>query len=877
MKSQKELLRTFFLLLLLSKTVISHSQIVDGITQKSYDNAINTYNYTFWDTNFMTAGVSTRKFSNQTSSYNLSINYNTLNINSLTINTQNTLPSAAFKESVATTFPNPQSGNIDYKIVQNGTPLYEKTKSPTKLGVKIGQLVNYGTWCNRRVVDSLNFTNNPSVYGAFTGIEFTNWHNRFKITFHLKPRVTITNAQLQLSVELPTAYATLFNTGNIYGFAKSASGEGFAVKGGATSNSTAVNGNTLLVKTAAKDLLANTSYEVSVIFYAVKNNFSKVYASTPDDLEETTITIQQTLPDNKTNVPAFYDQDEGMYVIDVPNYNMGYGNCANVDLLQNIKIQLKNSQMTDKRVRFCFRQVSPKNVVGFSSMLRNPNGDPTGIPLQISKNWHGKVTDKLYSGTWIKEYAELIVPANSTFNFDYTRSGAKWGTVYGAFSHQLCVVGADVPRGGWLQAGLGGFAENITHSPDYEYGKANICDYRPFLTTNAAYGGKSKECNWTGNVGGMDMWIYENNNATRIYQSQVKTRFNKYGPNLSETSVSAFSSDNKLKLDYTFYLNRSDDYTRVFYKLKIKALQATSFSRFDIFQLGSDTYNLLKAQSLAYGNSTGLVSEFTPTNDTSNDYTTTAIALTGSTPWIWAGDGKYTRKYGTDAIETNNGLIIRSYTASFDGKANNTPYFRERVSSKGSADAGQNPTSYCLVTPPNVTRFAVGDSIEVLLETCILPKQVIDYYGPNNNFHKALEQFGNTWELLYREAKGNTIVATSPVNTINNSYPLTVKTINNSAIVSINGGKGYIPVVFSGLTSVTCPKLWRANNNAWELVDQSNKGNDFWQAEFNVETGLFDLIYNVNQDIANDEAASILYYLGATPPDLASIIKTKLK
>jgi Secretion system C-terminal sorting domain len=851
--------------------------IVDGINQKSYDNALKTYNFTCWDSSFKT-NVTTRKFSDQTSSYNLSVNYSTLNINSLSVNSLPTLPSAAFSESVTTTFSTTQPGNIDYKILQNGTPLYEKptTTVPTNLGPNIGQLAEYGTWCNRRVVDSLNFTNSPSVYGSFTGIEFTNWHNRFKITFHLKPRADITNGQLQLSVQLPTVYATLYNKGNIYGFAKSATGEGFAVKGGATASSTYVTGNTVFVKTTSMTLLANSSYQVSLIFYPVKNSFSTVYATTPDDLEETAVSATQTLPDKITKVPVAYNNDEGMYIIDVPVYKMGYQDCSYEDVLQNIKLQIVNSQLKDKRVRLCFRQISSLNVVGFSSMLRNPNGDPSGIPLQISKDWHDKVS-MLYSDNWIKEYTEIIVPASTTLNFDYTRAGAKWGTVYGAFSHQLSVVGSDVSRGGWLQAGLGGFGENITHSPDYEFGNANICDYRPFLTTNAAYGGTSSACSWTGNVGGMDLWIYKNSSNTRIYQSQVKTRFKKYGPNLTETSVSAYSSDNKLKLDYTFYLNRSDDYTRVFYKIKIKALQATTFSRFDIFQLGSDIYRYFKPQSIAYGDSSGVVKQFLPTNIATNDYTTPATALTGNTPWIWAGDGMYTGLYGTDAISTNNGLIIKSYTASFGGKANNTPYFRERVSTKAATldTPVQYPTSYCLVPPPTVTSFAIGDSVEVLLETCILPKQVVDYYGSNSNFIDALARYGNTWQLLYREAKGNTTIAGSTKNVINNSYPLTVKTINNTADVTIQRGIGYVPVVFRGLTSITTPKLWWLNKNVWVLIDQSNKGNDFWQADFDQETGLFDLIFNVNQDIVNNGTANIRYYLGSTPPVLTSLTQTK--
>jgi hypothetical protein len=871
MQKNKTHLKELLLLLVLCTCNNTFGQtVLNGFTQKSYDNVANTYNYTYWDASFKTT-ISPRKFTNHTSSYNLNIDYTNLNINSLAVNSTNTTSSNAFQESNATTFPTLQSGNINYRILQNGGALYEKTATPTKLGIRIGQMVEYGTWFNRRVLDSLNFTNAPDLYGSYSGIEFSNWHNRFKMTFHVKPRTTITNGQLELSVQIPAAFGQTFSSNNIYGFAKTANGEGFAVKGGATvSNLTRV-GNTITVQTAQMNLVANTPYELSVIFYVVKNNFSSTYMVIADDSPNVAVTTSQTLPTTRS-VPVTYSPDEGLYYVDVPSYWMGYGNCSLVDLLQNLKLSLRNTEATDKRVRLCFRQIPGPNIVGFSSMLRNPDGSPAGVPLQISKDWHGDY-NMLYSGTWIREYTEVIVPSNSVLNFDYTRVGAKWGKVYGAFSHQLSVVGAGVSRGGWLEAGLGSFGENITHSPDYEYGNSNICDYRPFLVTNKNYGGTSTECNWTGNAGGMDMFFYNNSGGTRIYQSQVKTQFKKYGPNLTETSISAYSSDNKLKLDYTFQLNRSDDYMRVYYKIKIKALENTPFSRFDIFQMGSDSYNYRKAQSLAYGNDAGLLGQFTPNNMGTNNYTTTAIALTGTNQWIWSGDGKFMEAPGGISIETNNALIIRSYNASFGGQISNTPYFRERSNANAST---LKPTQYCLVPPPTITSFAQGDSIELLLEAVCLPKQTTDYYGPNVNFTQALTQYGNTWGLLQREAVGNVLNARSETNTINTQYPLTVTTTNNTGSVIITGGKSYVPVVFKGLTNITDPKLWRARNNCWELVDQANYGKDFWQTEYDAETGLFELIYNVNQDITNDATATIKYYLGATPPTPTLVVQTKV-
>ncbi len=832
---------------------------VDGITYSSYNNAKNTYNYTYWDYNFRTSGVAPRKFTNQTSSYNLSINYNELSIASLNVNSNNTSPSAAFTESNESTFPSIQPGNIDYKILKNGLVLHEKpSSSPTRSGTKISQMVEYGTWCTRRVIDSLRYTGNPSVYGSYSGIEFTSWHNRFRICFHLKPRTSISNGQLQLSVEMPEAYSNVLYSGGVFGFSTSDTGEGFAILGGVTAESVTICGNTITVTTAAATLSANGSYEVSLIFHPVKDNFCATYTRVVDDAEDISITTEQTLPDKTNNAKVTYVDDEGVFYVDIPSYRMGYNDGGSIDLLQNIKLHLTNNQDKDKSVRLCFREKSPKNVVGFSSMLRNTNGDPSGLPLQISKNWH-KSTPMLYSTAWVKEYTEVVVPANTILNFDYTRVGARWGNVYGAFSHQLCVVGAGVPRGGWLEAGLGSFGESITHSPDYEYGGAIVCDYRPFLVTNQYLGLTSKEYGWTGNLGGMDLLVYIDEEGKRVEHEQVKTRFKKYGPNLTETSISAYSSDKALKLDYTFQLNRSDDFLRIYYKIKVKALKDTPFDRFHLFQLGSDQYHLLKAQSIAYGDSSGVRGAFIPNNSDITDYTTEQIPLTGSTPWIWAGEGVAANGYTGIDIDGNNSLIIRSYNASFGGVPDNTPYFRERVSSTGYG--AQNPTSYCIVPPKGIAGFAEGDSMEIIVETCLLPGSDAAYYGPNTNFKNALTNYGDSWEVLFREVIGNDLMASSASNKVNLNYPPTVEAIDNNASVTITGGKGYVPLVFTNLTNISNPKLWLEKDGSRTLIDQSNYGNDFWQAEYDNETGLYDLIYNVNHDTENDSIGTFTYYL----------------
>ena len=861
---QKKFLVYFVLVLFSSNSYCQ--QVIEGITKESYTNAKNTYNYTYWDASWKTGNIATRKFSNQTSSYNLNIDYSNLRIASLKINSNPKSATAAFAESKSVTFNSMHPGNIDYRVLQNGNTLLKKrSTNPTTEGSNYSQMADYGTWCNRRLIDNLNFDGSTTVNPNQTGIEFTNWHNRFRISFLFTPTQNIENGQLQLSVEMPDEYSKVLYFGQVFGFATSDTLEGFSVKGGITADSVFMCGNTLTARTASQTYKANVSYQISLIFYTVKEDFCKTYASIPDDANDLIISTTPALPNPFDIAKVSYANDEGVYYIDIPSYQMGYNSKSTIDLMQNIHLQIKNSEAVQKRVRLCFREKFPKNVVGFSSMLRNPDGDPTGIPLQISKNWHTE--DKYYKGPWVREYTELIIPANSILKFDYTRVGARWGKVFGAFSHQLSVVGYGVHGGGWLEAGLGSFGESITHSPDYELGQSNICDYRPFLVTNQYYGGTSQEYSWTGNLGGMDLFRYENG-TQRIYQSQVKTRFKKYGPNLSETSISTYSADNKLKMDYTFQLHRSDDFLRVYYKVKVKALEDAAFTRFDIFQMGSDNYLCFIANKVAYGNSEGVISEFQPSTGTVG-YTMDATPMPGKDPWLWAGDGMSLNANGTNyngiEIDANNSFIIRSYDASFGGIENDTPHFRERTTFH--SPTNKYPQSYCIVPPAGVTSFAQGDSVEFVIELCLMPKVAQVYFGPNANFKNALAKYGDSWEMLYREVVGNSIVASSATNTVNQGYPLTVETVNNAATVNIKSGIGYIPIVFTGLTNIKDPKLWRIDDSGSTLIDQSNYGKDFWQTEYDTETGLYELIYNLNHDTEGDSVPDYTYSLEVSSTD----------
>ena len=527
----------------------------NDILKQSYQNAQNSFNYTFWNDSWLSR-VNERSFTNHTSSFGLDVNYNDLSINNLKLNDSQSSKEVGFALIHSQLFSDKNKGNIHYSILQNGKLKYDKSDKPTKDGFHDSQMVTYGKWFTHRFV-STNFTNSPDVYPYHTGIDFSIWHNRMKVSLHLKPKSTIINGQLQLSFQLPKVYANQYQKDGLYAFVNPED-KGFVCKGGVNASFIMVENNTITVTTKKQNLIAENSYEVSVLFNVMTESCKKNMATAFEEESQISVSAVQISP-TKLDLGSklSYDSNQGIHYITTPIFNMGQGNDANSNLMQAINFELKNTASNKRRVRLCFKQNTAMNITGFNSLICKSNGEPSGLILQVSKNWH-VTTKQLFSGQWIHEYVEFIVPPKTIQKFQYRRTGSKWGETYGVSSHQLSVVGAGVPRAKWLEASIGGYGESLTHSPDYEYGNSNGADVRPFLVTNQNYkGGKSKKYSWTGNVGGIDIGVYFNGQNKKVHQSEVKVDFKRYSPNLTETTVATVSADKKLKMDYTFYLNRT--------------------------------------------------------------------------------------------------------------------------------------------------------------------------------------------------------------------------------------------------------------------------------------------------------------------------------
>ncbi len=524
------------------------------------------------------------------------------------------------------------------------------------------------------------------------------------------------------------------------------------------------------------------------------------------------------------------------------------------DHLERVRLTLENRAAHSSMLRLMLAKDYPfAGVTGMTPMLRDARGNPTGIPVQLSKDWH-KQADRtiLYEGPWFHGYTMVRLPASSRAELEFTMAYARWGGVPTASHAQLSLVG----YGGnqlWDQAALGSWGESICYDPDIGLGRSMIDDVRPLMVT--AMNTPDGRWSWTNNVGGGDFLVYETKPGQRQFLSRMKTAYLSQGPNLTDVIYAGASADGNIAARIEVSTPRSDDINRAIHRLRYDVLKPTDFSRLAFYQVGADHYNGLAFEKVAWGNGAGLQTEWTPQRG-GDGYNVGPVELTGEAPWV-----SEHALLGIDASKGASacrGLIVRSWRARLGGREVPAPWLALH-----GANDGNLPSLIAELTPPaDVRRLLPGDFVEATLELAILPQHAADYYGPNANLRAALAAGADTWRPVLREARGNQLRAVASRGTILNAYPLLAKADEKGgARVEVTGGVGYVPVTFSGLSDYRgygCTVLADGSaDGAARLLNQAVRGNDFWQSDYDAAARTWSLTYNICLDTPRDESRRV--------------------
>jgi hypothetical protein len=565
------------------------------------------------------------------------------------------------------------------------------------------------------------------------------------------------------------------------------------------------------------------------------------------------VTVQATeLPGGRA-LPVDYTVARGWHRVDLdgiePIVPPGGSEKQN-DAIERIQLVLSNPTKREQVARLLFekngkgiRQRIGFPITGISAILRDAEGHPTGIPVQLSKNWHTRAEGGVYAGGWFHGLSQIRLPPGASAELELTLAYGHWGGVAAASHAQLCLIGWGSNQR-WDESALGSWGESICYEPDQIQGRCSILDVRPVMVRSM---NNDRHWSWTNNVGGGDFFRLFDRSSERISHASMRAAYERYGPCLTDVTYSGRLGKG-IRHAATVSLARSDDVVRGTYRLRLDVNEATEFSRFVIFQIGADTYSYTRERKMAVGDETGLLKEW-PTQWGGDTYRTQPVECSGHVPWVSLHEGAPRLDRDKQGAWANRGIVIRSWKARLGGKSA-SPWIAER----GVTIHGSVSSTLDVLPPPGITRLEPGDFIEATIEHIVMPQFAKDYYGPNEALRLALGESENTWRMIHREATGNDRRVDVSRGTLERIHPdVKVRTEDNNAEFTLAGGLGYVPITFAGLT-LSRGHILFVNG---KRVDQSVHGNDFWQTDYDATTQRWSQTFNIR--LTNDAPHTIRF------------------
>ena len=624
------------------------------------------------------------------------------------------LPKARFKLSV-------RAGNTWYTCTGSDAPA--------------SRIIESGRFVQRADIEQLVFKDERGKkFNAAGRLEIVAWPDRLSLILDVTPNKAYQRAEMAMEVHVPGHSRVM--TSNY-----SANADGWQV------------GKTRRVDMQLRPVVAPGPKMPWTAVPARKISWETVRSLPPNADPPGRVEVTQIKAKGK--ITARYDADRQWHYIPMPR--KAWHDKPPGDRLDRVKVKLTNPADKPKAFRLMFaKDGGVPHITGLTPILRDAAGNPTGIPVQISKNWHRKPDETfLYQGPWLHAFTLVRVPAHSSLDCELAIAHAYWGGVPAVSHAQLCLVGWGIDQL-WDQSAVGSWGESICYDPDVNLQRGMIDDVRPLMVWATGHR-KNVKWGWTQNVGGGDFGDYRPDGGGRHFFGRMRTQYEQCGPCLTDVTYAGVSPDGAISMRATVSSPRCDDIVRAYYHVRYDFHKATKPKRLELFRLGADRYNDPNASRIAYGKGRKLTKEIRATGRPG--YQTT-FPLKG--PGSWIALYRSTNDPGKGAW-ANRGFILRAWKARVGGK----PTRRQLGAIIGTSQGGH--ASANLVTDSNA--FKPGDFVEFTVEMVVLPVRAGDYYGPNKALRAHLAKHPDSWQPVARQAAGNTLKTTVKRGRLERPYP----------------------------------------------------------------------------------------------------------
>jgi hypothetical protein len=206
-----------------------------------------------------------------------------------------------------------------------------------------------------------------------------------------------------------------------------------------------------------------------------------------------------------------------------------------LDRMDQWRVTVRNDTGVPTVARLMFTQARHLPITGFTPMLCDADGTPTGLPVQVSKNWHRRPEKGTlpHEGTWFHGFTWVRVPPKTKRDFLFRMVYARYGGVCAASHAQLCLIGWGHNQF-WDEAAVGSFGESICFEPGRVQRRSFITDVRPLMTLAREPG--AKRWSWAGNCGGGDFLVWMDPAGSYVPMKTTRTEYRSHGPCLTDVT-----------------------------------------------------------------------------------------------------------------------------------------------------------------------------------------------------------------------------------------------------------------------------------------------------------------------------------------------------
>ena len=561
-------------------------------------------------------------------------------------------------------------------------------------------------------------------------------------------------------------------------------------------------------------------------------------------LEPTTIITEATDLQNDNALAVEFDNDLHALKVNLPISGVDYP--QHIDRVDEFIIEVSNPTQGPLDIPLVFEENVPRAITGTVMLLTDADdGKPSGIPVQISKNWH-KNTDTgvkaIHRGNWLRGSTYLTLPAGVTKRLKLKVVFGYWAQAGAASHSQLSLIG----WGGnwkWDESALGSWGESMTYDPTQHLGSAFMDDIRPAFTPSMSNGDSH---NWTENVGGGDFLIYFDENNRYRWGKRLKTAYVWTGPNMTQVMYSGITDDDKIRFEYISKLVSTNDYHRRFHNYRYEFLEeVVDPKRLVFYQMAADYYLGPDFDSYYIGDRTGLLQE-SSAEAGGNAYKADKFSF--SDRWIASNDLIALDK---NEAKANRGIIQRS------SKLNDSDlavYMHKYGRSWGS-----DKMLFDLSGESVTQSYQAGDVVTGEFEFVLTPKIPANYWGADTEFAARLATYTQPWESVFDEYRyNNELQVIANKGTLVNNFPIEVKADQSGpaliADLSIqNGGIGHIPVIIKDAVIGKTLGVERFVNDAWVALEvNASTQNSYYQGYQNA-SGKIDYAFSIPRS-SNDLA-----------------------